>query len=33
MVLVRYRRTEEDENAIAGGLHNIAIVMMDGVNH
>jgi uncharacterized protein len=33
MVLVRDRRAEQRENAIAGGLYDVAIVAMDSINH
>ena len=33
MVLVRDRRAEQREDAVAGGLHDVAVVAMDRVHH
>jgi len=33
MVLVRHRRAEEREDAVACRLHDVAVVAMDGVHH
>jgi hypothetical protein len=33
MILMGDRRSEQRENAIAGGLHDIAVVAMRGVHH
>ena len=33
MVLVRDRRAEQREDAVAGGLHDVAVVAMDRVDH
>ncbi len=33
MVLVRDRRAEQREDAIAGALHDVAVVAMDRVDH
>jgi len=33
MVFVRERRAEQGENSIAGGLHDVAVVTMDRIDH
>ena len=33
MVFMRDRRPEQREDAIASGLHNVAIVAVDGIDH
>src|SRR6516162_8829407 len=33
MIFMRNRRTEQREDTVPGGLHNVAAVMMDGVDH
>ena len=33
MVLMRNGRAEQGKNAIAGGLHDISAVSMDGIDH
>ena len=33
MVLVRHRGAEQREDAVAGGLHDVAVVTMDGIHH
>jgi hypothetical protein len=33
MVLLRDRRAEQRENAVAGGLHHATVVALDGVGH
>src|SRR5689334_21909260 len=33
MIFVRDRRPEQGENAVAGRLHNVAVIAMDGVDH
>jgi hypothetical protein len=33
MVLVRNRRSEQRENPIAGGLHDVAAIAMDRIDH
>ena len=33
MVLVGDRRAEQREDAVAGGLHDVAVVAMDRIDH
>ena len=33
MILVRDRRAEQREDAVAGGLHDVTVVAMDRVDH
>ena len=33
MILVRDRRTEQGEDSVAGGLHDVAVVMVHRVDH
>jgi hypothetical protein len=33
MILMRHRRPEQRKDAVAGGLHDVAVVAVDGVHH